>query len=257
MDPLPHDAEAAVEELLLEDVVTNLFLLGMLDRWPHGTWYGVGTERLDAVALVLPGLMVPFARAGADPSGLIPALARHRADTVVGPRALCDTLITAWDPPLATHDQRLYVVTDATDACPGLRRATAHDQLAVSAMSLAMEAEDLGRPPRSIEVHEARVAERIADGRVWVVERDGALVFMVNVGTDTPHGAQLGGTYVPVKHRGQGLASRAMAAVAARLLTRRPRVTLHVREANTPAVRAYERAGFVASTPYRVALFRE
>lgn len=257
VDPLPDDAEAAVEELLLDDVTTNLFLLGMLDRWPAGTWYGLGDDRLDAVALVLPGLMVPYAREGVDIEPLIASVCAHRPDTVVGPRALCDQLISGWPAPLATHDQRLYVLQRSEAACEGLRQAVAEDQEDVSAMSLAMEAEDLGRPPRSLEIHEARVADRIRDGRVWVVERAGELVFTVNVGTDTVHGAQLGGTYVPPLHRGRGLASRAMAAVAARLLQERPRVTLHVREANAPAVRAYERAGFEPSTAYRVALFRE
>jgi hypothetical protein len=78
-------------------------------------------------------------------------------------------------------------------------------------------------------------------------------LFTINVGTRSHLGCQIGGTYVPLAHRGKGLATAATAAVVRDLLKRHPRVTLHVNEANQPAVRVYEKIGFERSVPYRLA----
>lgn len=250
------DSEAAVEELLLTDVETNLFLLGLLDTWPAGTWIGLEDhDRLLAVAALLPGLVVPYSLDGAPLELLHPLLAPHRPDTLVGPRATCDALMGAWNATPRIHEQRLYVCTTAQEPRIVVRQATERDVEALVPLTIAMELEDFGRPPRNLEVHALRVRDRALAGRTWVHERDGAIVFLVNEGTRTGLGCQVGGTFVSPAHRGQGLATEGMRAVAHRLLQRHPRVTLHVREANTPAVRAYARAGFRRSTPFRVALY--
>lgn len=121
-----------------------------------------------------------------------------------------------------------------------------------------MEVEDLGRSPLSDpEAHEAAVRERIRNGKTWVIERDGRIVFQINVGTATALGCQVGGTWVPRDLRGAGLATAGMRELCRRLLKRHPYVSLHVNEANTPAVRVYENAGFVRSAPYRLITVRK
>ena len=119
-----------------------------------------------------------------------------------------------------------------------------------------MEREDLGIDPRVIEPeeHRKKVKERLTHGRTWVIERGGEYVFMVNVGTQSPMGAQIGGTWVPPENRGAGLATAGVAGVCRHLLNDHPRVTLHVNEANRPAVRCYERVGFRAADPFRLAV---
>ena len=56
--------------------------------------------------------------------------------------------------------------------------------------------------------------------------------------------------------RGEGLASRGMAAVAAIVREEiAPMVSLYVNEWNIPARRAYERAGFVESARFSTVMF--
>ena len=66
-------------------------------------------------------------------------------------------------------------------------------------------------------------------------------------------GAQLGGTYVWPEDRGRGIATRAVRGLVGTLRSEGlPRVTLHVHEANTPAVRCYVAAGFRPHAPFRL-----
>lgn len=248
--------------------MSNLFLLGFLDAnsLARGLWYGVtDRERVRAVVLVLPGrLAVPFA--------LEPGLAgdlgrmlkpRHPPCMVVGPRAACDALWDAWArdvTPERFYDQRLYVCSAAPPGGPvaGFRKATLSEWEIVARQAGRMEEEDLGRNParEHPELHEQVVRDRIRNGKTWVIERDGAIVFQINVGTALPIGCQVGGTYVPPEHRGAGLATEGMRELCRRLLPKHRIVTLHVNEANTPAVTVYERSGFERSTPFRLITVR-
>lgn len=262
---LTSSDEAALEELLMVDPVVNLFLLGFADehplsRWP---WYGVPGwgGRLVAAALVVPDrLMVPFAPDERDAHRLGLRLRRHHVPCMmVGPRAACDAAWAAWAPrtqPARWHDQRLYVC-DAPSSLPpieGFRRATWDEWPKVAALSAAMQIEDMDVDPRERgQEHAKQVQERIRAGRTWVVEHAGELVYTVNVGTRGHLGCQIGGTYVPPRHRGRGIAKAATAAAVRELLKRHPRVTLHVNEANHPAVAVYERIGFVSHAAYRLA----
>lgn len=258
---LHSDDEPALEELLLEDPTQNLFLLGMLSTGVgRASWYAVAEgDRLRAVAMVLGRLCVPFAPRPKDATGLGSHLAtRHTPDLVVGPREAVDALLAYWTPkkPGVRYDQRLYVLDRPPAQAPDLavKRAEPGHADRIAPLAAAMEREDLGRGPANPDVHHAVVRDRIAEGRTWIAEEGGEIVFLINVGTRHPFGCQVGGTYVPPPHRGRGLGTRGMVAVAHRLLAEHPRVTLHVNEANTPAVRAYERAGFRSGAPYRLIL---
>lgn len=260
---LQPEHEPAVEELLLRDVAANLFLLGLLDRgldaWPMlGVPDGDGVR---AVALTLSTLVVPYAPDPNDARVIGAAIrTRLRPEMVVGPREACDALIDGWTDarPTRCHDQRLYVVErgPARDGpAVGLRPASLDEAPQIAALGRAMELEDLGRVPADDAAWQATVRDRIAERRTWVVERGGEIVFQVHVGTRHALGCQIGGTYTVPSARGRGFATAAMAALIPILLADHPRVTLHVNEQNTPAVRVYENAGFRRATPFRLARF--
>lgn len=256
--------EPALEELLLCAPATNLFLLNQLTSLgpAEQPWYGVlEGERVVACAAVIPNrLLVPYAPHPEHAAHIGAALRwRHRPCMVVGPRAASDALWSAWAPTTQHdrwYDQRLYVC-DAPQTGPaleGFRRANPSDLEQVLVNADAMESEDLGRSPLADDPAGFRevVLKRITTGRTWVVARGGRVLFQVTLGVSTSFGTSLGGTFVPAEARGQGLARAAMAELSRRVLPRLTRLVLHVNEANTPAVRTYEGAGYRKDAPFRL-----
>jgi ribosomal protein S18 acetylase RimI-like enzyme len=254
----------ALEELLLDDPLPNLFLLGQLDGSPlsRAHWYGVPDgDRLLGVALIVPGrLAVPWSPDVVVAQAIGRYLKwRHRPCMMVGPRADCDALWGQWAGDAKVDrwlDQRLYACTEPIpgEPLPGFRRARAQESEIIAHNADRMEQEDLGRRPREEDPEGflRGVQRRIEQGSTWVLEREGQILFQIHVGTNTPWGTQVGGTYVPPEHRGKGLSTQCMAELGRRLLPAARCITLHVNEANTPAVRCYERSGYVRSVPYRL-----
>lgn len=263
-----------IRRLLLRDPVVNLFLLGFLELHPLDRCAWIGAYRggaglgrggsLTGVALLVPGrLVVPYAPDLADAAELGAHLkGRFDPTMVVGPRDASDALWQAWTRgrvrALRFYDQRLYTRAplpgDEGAQDPALRLARPEEWREISEHSARMEIEDLGRDPRaeSRSLHERVVRDRIDRGVTWVLEREGRIAFQINVGTATEHGCQVGGTFVPPELRGRGLAVDGMRAVCRRLLREHPLITLHVNEANAPAVRTYERVGFVRGAAFRL-----
>ena len=259
--------------LLREDIATNLFLLDLLETrglgaWSTEEWYGVWHDgALIAAALIVgrarPGQPARLGVAYGDTDGCREIGARARwggpVDMLIGPRAPSDALwagLAEPQPAKVFYEQRLYLCTAPTDgeALP-LRVARPDEAPLIEVMSAEMMREDLGVDPRETEParHRLAVQRRVEEGRTLVGEDEGgAVVFVLEVGTCRAEGAQVGGTYVPPAHRGKGLAIRGMRAAVQRLLDSVDSVSLHVNEANTAAVRCYERVGFVRGAAFRL-----
>lgn len=271
-NPLGPDDQTEARALLAEDAVTNLFLIDKIDRVgvrgaPGDRWLGVrdASGALQAIAYAhrdrprtAANTVVPCGDASAC-RWLGPGV---RADggtrMLVGPRAACDALWTGMGgpSPRRRHDQRLYVA-DAPPAGPVLPvgRARLEDLDALLEMQIGMLGEDLGitREEIDVDILRKRVKERVIGGKTLVARDSDGLCFTVYVGFRAKGGAQVGGTYVPEHRRGEGIATRAMRGVVQLLLADGlPRVTLHVNEANTPAVRCYVSAGFRSHSAFRL-----
>lgn len=264
VERLSPDDQPSLVALLEQDIVVNLFLLGFVraHALSRGWWYGSFEDgELTGTVLVLPGhLTVPFCPDPWDAAQIGDQLyALHSPTLLVGPREACDALWDYWArkrEPSRAYDQRLYLLDEAPvgEDPPGFRAAAYEEWPVIAAHAAAMELEDLGRDPTSTDpsLHDQVTRDRVKTGRTWVIEHQGTLVFQVNVGSAHDIGAQIGGTYVPPPHRGQGHATRGIAALCRRLLARYPRVTLHVNERNESAVRAYQRVGFRADAAFRL-----
>jgi predicted GNAT family acetyltransferase len=264
---LGDDQEDGLEELLLEAPEVNLFLLGALDqvRVSEVHWYGVlSGQRVVAAVFVAPGrLAVPWAPDPEQADALGVTLRRHHPPSMmVGPREACDRIWARWAPGVPVHvwfDQRLYVCRTAdptpypADLAP-LRRARMDELDQVIALSTAMEQEDLhsNAGVRDPQEYAQRIGQKIQAGNVWVIEHDGRIGFQIGVGTICPWGVQVGGTYVRPDLRGRGLGRVGMQALGRVLLQRHRLITLHVNEANTPAVRTYERSGYERDAAFRL-----
>ena len=262
--PLTEQHEAVLLRLLREDPIQNLFLLGILAKQPpqRELWYGAfeKEEVLGVILVIHDRLAVPYAPCREAADALGDFLRNHPLpQMLVGPREACDSLWTPWSrgrPAERMYDQVLFVcsTTPQGDPLAGLRRATLADSEIIGDFSGKMEAEDLGRNPalENPSLHRQVVRDRIRNGKTWVVEEGHELVFMINVGTSTDFGCQVGGTYVPPHHRGRRIATRAMIALNQKLLQTHRVVTLHVNGANHPAVTTYQRSGFEFCAPFRL-----
>jgi RimJ/RimL family protein N-acetyltransferase len=267
----------ALQALLLQDPLPNLFLLSLVEHEAlagersKGIFYGLweedrhhpGEPRNDLAATVYvspTGLVVPFCPWSEHAAVLGRHVDQHHSpQLIIGPRLASDLFWDATDK-LATvrtrYDQRLYVAhrASAGPVAEGLRLATLDDAADLSRFSSRMMLEDLGFDPAitNPRAHTASVLRRIHEGRSWVVEQHGRLVFKIDLGSACSEGALVGGTYVVPDRRGEGLCARAMRGVLAALLQTHPCVTLHLNEANAPAVGCYERAGFERDVAMRL-----
>ena len=94
-------------------------------------------------------------------------------------------------------------------------------------------------------------AYRDCRAQVWGIQQDGALVglAMVREFDEEPLGYELQQLLVDQEYQGQGIGTAALALVLDRLRTeaRWPTVEVCVKKADAPALRVYEKAGFVDS----------
>jgi uncharacterized protein len=126
------------------------------------------------------------------------------------------------------------------------RLARRADEERVLTLSAAMYLEEMGEDPLARDPAGYRRRVRVLTDRNWtyVYELDGELVFKMDVGCASQHGAQIQGVYVPSKLRGRGLGTQAMGACCALAFQRHPALSLYVNDFNHPAVALYERLGF-------------
>jgi predicted GNAT family acetyltransferase len=138
--------------------------------------------------------------------------------------------------------------------------STRDDLPALYPACVAMYTEEVGVSPEAgggKDYYRARVQQLISRG--WSFARfdeHGRVVFKAEVACASPYAAQIQGVYVAPDRRGEGLATRGMAAVAD--IVRReiaPNVSLYVNEWNTPARAAYERVGFRQTATFATVMF--
>jgi uncharacterized protein len=250
-----------------EGMLRHQFLLDALDRGEHDR-FAVWPDR-DPAAVVYVGTAGTVVPAG-DPAGgaaLAAAADGSSWRVLIGDAPIAGVIVDAAGRGVfrrrATAREQRFMVAEhvAADVAgpAGMRRATLNDLPAVTDFACHLHVEDqMGPPiPRSSRAGvRSRMRESILRGSTWVVERDGRPVAKVDLSITTPtRGAQIAGVYVAPSHRGQGIAGGCVAAICGDLLAGGvPGVTLHVRADNTPAIRAYTRAGLVDRGAWLLAL---
>lgn len=244
-----------------------MFVLATIESQGHGPIRLVSDDDRWAAAVVFPGrLLVPCGDASIIDEAGSPT---RRWRLMVSDAAAVDVLLAAHrdDPAVRIHHQRLLVVdpdrvpTASEVADPGLRRAVAEDIPALARLAVQLHIDDqFGPDPgrAGLRGYTNRLESTVRQGLVYCVGPVGAPVAKVERSVASPRwGVQLAGIVVAPDVRGQGLGTAAVAeAVRAALSERRvPRpVTLHVRADNRPALRAYDRAGFVDREEWRLAV---
>lgn len=223
-----------------------------------------------AAAVVFRGrLLIPCGDPGMIEAAGQPA---RRWRLLVGDAAASDAMLAdvAPDPDLRVHVQRFLTVehdrVPSADEVPdpGLRVAEEEDVPRLAELAVQLHVDDgFGPDPGSsgYRGYARRLSEGVNRGLVYCVGPAGTPVAKLERSVSSRrYGVQLAGIVVAPQHRGEGLGRQMVAAAVRGALTepsgsgaRRP-VSLHVRAANTPALRAYAAAGFVDREEWRLAV---
>ena len=235
------------------------YLLDALDRGEHARFImWPGHDPLAVLYAASTGAMVP---AGSPAAGQPLAEVAERIGwrILIGDAPLATAILDAYPRGLfrrrpAAREQRFMAVRAGEPLPPsppapeGLRRGRLEDLGRVVELACLLHVEDRMGPPIPRSGRAAvrdRMLDSLARGMTWVVERDGRVVGKLDLSLHSRRrGAQIAGVYVEAPWRGQGITAGAVATLRDRLLDDGlPAVSLHVRSDNTPALRAYSRAG--------------
>src|ERR687898_1853675 len=249
---------ASVLEFCAEDPVERVFLEDVARR---------GLGRFQAVEA--DGRLTALCHVGANvvPSGLgcsafARAAARGRPRMIIGDERAVDEL---WD--VARHrmarpradrpGQPVYVIEEPpAPGDTGLRAATVRDLELLVPACARTHLEEIGVNPlrRDAEGFRWRTRAQIDEGRSWLWEEDGVILFKAEASAWTPHAVQLQQVWSDPDARGVGNASRGLQDLIRLLLEQVPMVCLFVRAENESAITLYERVGMSHVLDYRSVL---
>lgn len=265
---------SAVLAMLNVDPVGNVFVISRVEA------AGLDPGRLGAQmwGFCRDGELVALCYAGANlvPIGndteALRAFANHalqqgrRCSSIVGPAdavaVMWEVLSTTWGPPRDARLRQPLMVTSASpqsDPDTAVRRVRLDEIDVLLPASIAMFTEEVGISPVAGDggaLYRTRVRELVAAGRAFARIDDGRIVFKAEIGAVTSEVCQVQGVWVDPALRGRGLSVSGMAAVVTACLRDvAPAVSLYVNDFNAPAIRAYERVGFVEVGAFASILF--
>ena len=154
--------------------------------------------------------------------------------------------------------QPVYVLEQAPPpGDSGLRAADLSDLDVLVRTSATAFFEEVGVDAygRDPELFELRTRSQIEEGRSWLWEEDGCILFKAEASAWTDKAVQLQQVWVDPTQRGRGYARRGLADLCRFLLERTPAVCLFVRPENTPAIGLYEAVGMRQTMTYRSLIF--
>ena len=154
--------------------------------------------------------------------------------------------------------QPVYVLEEEPPAGhSALRAATLHDLPLLVRTSAAAFLEEVGIDAyaRDPSLFEWRTRTQIEEGRSWLWEEDGIVLFKAEASAWTDRTVQLQQVWVDPAMRGHGYGKRGLADLCRLLLAGTPSVCLFVRPENTPAIGLYESIGMRRVGAYRSLIF--
>ena len=137
-----------------------------------------------------------------------------------------------------------------------LRHARLSDLELLVPACAAAHAEELGIDPlrRDPDGFRWRTRAQIEEGRSWLWEEDGVILFKAEASAWTPSAVQLQQVWTDPPARGRDYATRALADLIRLLLRRTPAVCLFVRAENEAAIGLYRKVGMRHTIDYRSVL---
>lgn len=261
VDILQHEHIDSLRRLLHKDSVANIFLLDMLDVAgiapnDNQVWYGHWSKDMLNAAVLFCGtpslensVAIPFGDAlGCRYIGSRAYFSKIYAKTVFGPCASSDALWKGLGARIPTHiHTHKHYFCEKPPIGPGLplRCAEREDLPVIAKILREIKKEDIGLYVETEAYYQEWAKRVIQKDDAIVGEENGEIVFYVGFGTYCSHGAEFEGVYVPPKMRRSGIGIRGGRTIIREALLDVPFVTMHVNENNIPAIRAYEKIGFV------------
>ncbi|HLM58118.1 MAG TPA: GNAT family N-acetyltransferase [Pyrinomonadaceae bacterium] len=252
-----HEVLAFLAERPVHTVVMNGYIRdnGLESPFNRGTFYACrdAEGRLQGVALIGHAMFVE-ARTEEALEAFAHLAQRHRAthmllgeqDTIrrfwghygdagQTPRLFCRELL---------FEQRWPV--EAHHAVEDLRLATLDDLMLAMPVHAALAYEESGVNPLETDLagFRLRCARRVEQGRVWILVRDGQLIFKADVISDTPDCVYIEGLYVDPLERRKGHGLACLSQMTRRLLERSGAVCALANEQNLGAQALLSKAGF-------------
>ncbi|MBA3718144.1 MAG: GNAT family N-acetyltransferase [Actinobacteria bacterium] len=248
----------ALLDFCVEDPIERVFIEDLVRRG-GGRLSGFADEgRLVAVAHI--GInVVPSGRGCAAFAELVDAHSRMIIGDESAVGELWDALGERRRPRLREDrpGQPVFVIEEAPKAGEtGLREATLDDLELLVPACAAAHREELGSDPmrRDADGFRWRTRAQIDEGRSWLWEQDGTILFKAEASAWTPSAVQLQQVWVDPEARHRGYAQRALRDLCRRLLAETPAVCLFVRPENAPAIHVYEKIGMERRGSYRSVL---
>ena len=188
---------------------------------------------------------------------------RGNARMVIGVESAVDELWVAIRDrmPQPRDDRRgqpVYAIDDAPEpGDTGLRPARLEDFALLLPACAAAHEEEIGINPLASdpEGFRWRTRSQIEEGRSWLWEEDGVILFKAEASAWTPSAVQIQQVWVDPAVRRRGNAQRGMCDLCRLLLERVPTVCLFVRPENAPAIRVYDGIGMHRVRFYRSLIF--
>jgi GNAT superfamily N-acetyltransferase len=140
---------------------------------------------------------------------------------------------------------------------PGLRPATPADldEVMHAQASMAFETSGVDPSKKDPAGFRERCLRRIERGRVWVLIRNGRLIFKTDVITETPEAAYIEGVFVSQHERGKGYGRRCLAEVGRLMLEHTGAIYLYVETLDKRIRAFYESIGYRFGGHYNLLYF--
>jgi ribosomal protein S18 acetylase RimI-like enzyme len=260
-------------EFLDRDPLVNVYLLALVLRdalgQPRDEYWAARREGRLVALLHLGGQSGAMLPLGEDEEalrllgdqarlrlGLLP-----RRFQLIGPRATLEAFLQRFGrvgPAPRLDRAQVYMTLESRDL-PAFERVSELAPARPEDLPLLYESgarlrfEELEEDPREMDAlgYRRRVEEECRDGHTFLWKDAHGLRFRASVSARTADAAQVSGVYTPPERRNQGLATRGLAELCARLLDRSRAVCLFVNEGNAPALAVYRHLGFRTRTAWR------
>ena len=279
-----------LRQRLLADPARHCYLLALLEArgtaaisGPSGTLYGVFDGDGDPVAAYWLGGSIAAVDATPATNAPIARLLNTRGRWTVSITGGASWVLDlsrslTWGQPRGVRPDQPLLVFERSPRVrphPALRVGAPADFPWVYPASVEMFTEEVGFSPiaEGDRDYRARVMSLLESGGTLVVTGDHApdgspvrhwpaagstrqVVFKADLGIRTAQSVQVQGVWTHPDFRGRGVAAAAMAAVSAH--TRRvhaPIVSLYANAYNTPALRVYEKAGYVQRGTFATVMY--